>query len=94
MQTQLDLPKDISEGLQHVPRAVLVEGLRKLIQRQETRAQTKTPPEKPTFNNLPPQIAQVITAIEASGGLDADAVPEMKKHSTQFRDEFSLDKDD
>ena len=44
--------------------------------------------------HLIPQIAQVIIAIEASGGLDADAVPEMKKHSTQFRDEFSLDKDD
>ncbi len=93
MQTQLDLPRDVSEGLKRVPRAVLLEGLRNLIKKQEARAHIETQSEKTTFNNLPPQIAQVVSAIEASGGLDVDAVPEMHKHSERFREEFSLDKD-
>lgn len=91
MQTQIDLPRDVSEGLRHVPKAALVRELRALIEKQKPRTEVK--PYPPKFDNLPPQIAAVIAAIETSGGVSADTVEKMKASSREFREEFWLDKD-
>lgn len=97
MQTQLDLPRDVSEGLRHVPRAILLEELRALIEKQKSQVQVEhveAKPDNTKFDNLPPQIAEVVAAIEASGGVSTETVEKMKKSSKEFREEFWLDKDD
>lgn len=103
MQTQLDLPRDVSEGLRHVPRAILLEELRALIEKQKSQVQVQVQvqvehveakPDNTKFDNLPPQIAEVVAAIEASGGVSTETVEKMKKSSKEFREEFWLDKDD